>query len=198
MNFCSKRLIVFTRYPEPGKTKTRMIPALGAEGAAGLQRQMTEKTIKVAQQLQFFSPVDLAIYFNGGSQELMQAWLGNLNFYAQSRGDLGEKLRSALEDSFSQGFNRIVVIGIDCPDLTASILAQAFQSLETADLVIGPAVDGGYYLIGLKFLIPEVFQNIDWGTSLVLDQTKTQAEMLSLSIKYLPTLQDIDRPEDLL
>lgn len=191
-------LIIFTRYPEPGKTKTRMIPALGAEGAAQLQRQMSEHTLKNAQEWQKVSGGKIAIYFAGGDVSLMSNWLGkDLNYYPQVTGDLGYKMQSAFNQAFDNGATKVVTIGIDCPDINLTILNQAFSSLSEHDLVLGKAEDGGYYLIGLHRLIPELFQNINWGTSQVLAQTQNIANGLNLNTAYLPTLRDVDRPEDL-
>ncbi|MDJ0682536.1 MAG: TIGR04282 family arsenosugar biosynthesis glycosyltransferase [Xenococcaceae cyanobacterium MO_167.B52] len=191
-------LIIFTRYPEPGKTKTRMIPALGAEGAAELQRQMSEHTLKTAQQWQKSSGGNIAIYFAGGNVSLMSNWLGkNLTYYPQVTGDLGDRMKSAFNQAFDNGATRVVIIGIDCPDINLTLLNQAFSSLAKQDLVLGKAEDGGYYLIGLNYLIPKLFQNINWGTSQVLAQTQNIANSLNLNTAYLPMLRDVDRPEDL-
>jgi hypothetical protein len=195
-----ERLIIFTRYPEPGKTKTRMIPALGAEGAANLQRRMTEATLAKAQELQASRPVAVEVHFAGGNYQLMQAWLGAaVTCCPQGEGDLGERMASAFQASFADGMRGVVTIGIDCPDLDATTLTEAFEKLKTFDLVLGPARDGGYYLIGLRRLVPELFVGIDWGTSQVRQQTLDIAENLGLAIaaSSLPLLDDIDRPEDL-
>ena len=190
-------LIIFSRYPEPGKTKTRLIPALGAEGAAKLQRQMTEDTLKEARRL-LSNEIRVTIYFNGGNQKLMQTWLGkDWHYQPQGEGDLGAKMHSAFEKSFDEGSNKVVIIGIDCPDLNGELLTKAFQQLTHKDLVLGPAQDGGYYLIGLRRLIPELLENISWGTSQVFQQTTAIATKLNLKTAYLPVLNDLDRPEDL-
>ncbi len=194
----TETLIVFTRYPEPGKTKTRMIPALGAEGAANLQRQLTEHTLKQVKKLQSSRSVSLEFHFAGGNQQLMREWLGeNLTYYPQQTGDLGERMNSAFAQAFAAGINRVVTIGIDCPDIDESLLNQAFELLKQKDLVLGSAEDGGYYLIGLSRLIPELFVGIDWGSDRVLRQTTNIANKLGLEFDYLTTLNDIDRPEDL-
>ena len=194
----NETLIIFTRYPEPGKTKTRMIPALGEEGAAKLQRQMTEDTLVKAKKLQEFHPVFVEIHFTGGNQPLMQAWLGaDVIYRQQNEGDLGNRMASAFEASFAAGMTGVVIIGTDCPDLDTQIMADAFQFLKANDLVLGPAQDGGYYLIGLRRLVPELFVGIDWGTSQVRQQTVEIADNLGLAIAFLPILYDIDRPEDL-
>ncbi|HBL12464.1 MAG TPA: hypothetical protein DD379_13865 [Cyanobacteria bacterium UBA11162] len=191
-------LIIFTRYPEPGKTKTRLIPVLGTEAAATLQRQMTENTLAQARKLQHYCSTHLEVYFSGGNQELMQSWLGSdIIYHQQCEGDLGMRIVSAFDQCFTVGMTRVVIIGTDCPDLDNQVMVKAFQLLEYHDLVLGPAEDGGYYLIGLRQLIPELFVGIDWGTSQVRQQTVEIAEKLQLAIAYLPLLRDIDRPEDL-
>ena len=190
------RLIVFTRYPEPEKTKTRLIPALGAEGAAKLQLQLTEHAITEVKKLT--KEISTAVYYAGGSQELMKSWLGNdLNYCPQHEKDLGNRMKLAFEDSVKLGFSRAVIIGIDCPDLNIEVIANAFESLDENDLVLGEASDGGYYLIGLKKIIPELFQDIPWGTNKVLSKTRIIAQQLKLNTAILPVLSDIDRPEDL-
>jgi hypothetical protein len=192
----ANHLIIFTRYPEPGKTKTRMIPYLGAEGAAKLQRQMTEHTLLTASKLD--RDVAIEIHFTGGDRSLMQDWLGNqLIYQPQTNGDLGDRMQSALASALKRGSDRVVLIGVDCPDLNASILTEAFQMLDRHDLVLGPAVDGGYYLIGLSRLVPELFVGINWGSDRVLAQTKDIANRLQLNTHYLPILNDVDLPEDL-
>jgi hypothetical protein len=194
----SECLIIFTRYPEPGKTKTRLIPALGAEGAATLQRQMTEHTLAQVKELQAKRLVSVEVYFVGGNQQLMQSWLGTSVIYRQQGdGDLGRRMAIAFQTALEAGKQRVVVIGTDCPDLKAEVMVKAFHALEQHDLVLGPAQDGGYYLIGLCRLIPELFTGISWSTAEVLQQTMSIAQRLELAVAYLPRLSDVDRPEDL-
>lgn len=193
-----KHLIIFTRYPQPGKTKTRLIPALGVEGATNLQRQMTEFTLSKVKKFQESAAISFEIRFTGGNLQLMQNWLGTeLNYLLQGEGDLGKRMENSFLSAFNKGAQEVVIIGIDCPNLSAEVLAQAFEKIHNCDLLLGPAVDGGYYLIGLKRAIGELFINIDWGTSKVLQQTVDIAQQLNLSVGYLATLADVDRPEDL-
>ena len=192
-----QHLIIFTRYPEPGKTKTRLIPALGDVGAANLQREMTEYTLSQVKLLTS-TAVSLEVRFAGGNLQLMQDWLGSdLVYQFQAEGDLGLRMMRSLFDAFKQSAQKVIIIGIDCPGVNAEILATALEQLYAFDVVLGPAVDGGYYLIGLRQPCAELFTNINWGTSQVLAQTVEIAEKLNLSIFYLPTLADVDRPEDL-
>ncbi len=191
-------LILFTRYPEPGRTKTRLIPALGAQGAATLQRQMSEAMVAQMAEFAAHFPVSLEIRYADGNQQAMEAWLANdIPYLEQGEGDLGDRLRRAFAQAFAQGAQAVVVIGADCPGLTPALFSQAFTALTRKDLVLGPAMDGGYYLIGLKHPAPALFSRIPWGNEEVLAATMKQAQGLSLSTHLLEPLADVDRPEDL-
>jgi uncharacterized protein len=191
-------LIVFTRYPIPGKTKTRLIPALGAAGAANLHCQMTEHTLAQVRQLQA-DGVAIEVHYAGAEFDRDLAdWLGaDLVYRSQGDGDLGDRMALAIKTAVDAGYERVIIIGTDCPGLSADILQLAFQQLRDRDVVLGPAIDGGYYLIGMQRFIPELFVGIDWGTSAVRQQTIEIATKLGLSMGDLPLLADIDRPEDL-
>ena len=193
-----ERLIIFTRYPEPGRTKTRLIPALGPEGAADFHRRMTELTMRSGRRIENNRRIRLEVSYEGGDEPQMRAWLGaQLTFRPQGQGDLGEKLRRAFHETFQSGARRVVIIGTDCPDLTAEILEEAFDALSPHDLVIGPADDGGYYLIGLSRMIPELFAGIEWGGEKVFAQTISKAREVGARFESLVQLSDVDRPEDL-
>ena len=193
-----QHLVIFTRYPQPGKTKTRLIPALGAEGAANLQRQMTEYTLSKVKKFQESAAISFEVRFAGGDLQLMQNWLGTeLNYQLQGEGDLGKRMENSFLSAFNQGAQEVVIIGIDCPGVNAVVLKEAFEKLQHCDLLLGPAVDGGYYLIGLRRAIGQLFTNIDWGSAKVLQQTVDIAQQLNLLVAYLQTLADVDRPEDL-
>jgi len=196
-DLCAK-LILFTRYPEPGRAKTRLIPVLGPEGAADLQRRMTERL--VAQLLLFAEeyPVATEIRYDGGTPELVVDWLGHdLPALPQGEGGLGERLERAAVAAFADGVARLVFIGADCPALTPPLFARAFAALLRHDLVLGPAADGGYYLIGLRCPWAGLFRDIPWGSGEVLAVTLGRARGLGLSIHLLEQHADVDRPEDL-
>lgn len=193
-----EQLIVFTRYPEPGTTKTRLAKALGNKGAADIQKKLTELTLVQARQFLHLRPAEVVVYFEGGILELVRSWLGpDLHYLAQGNGNLGQRMANAFTAAFKHGYKRIVMIGTDCPDLQASHLAQAFASLCHKDLVIGPATDGGYYLIGLRLEEKALFKEVPWGADTVLAKTLTIAKQKGLSTDFLETLSDVDRPEDL-
>ena len=176
-----ERLIVFTRYPEPGTTKTRMIPELGAAGAAELQRQMTEHIISRVNQVCGIHPLAIEIRHEGGTRKQMRQWLGTgFSYCPQGSGDIGLRMGRAFLDAFEQGWETVVVIGSDIPDITAKIIQKAFKVLIDHDLALGPAGDGGYYLIGVhrrafRHWNPRLFTDIEWGTENVLPQTLTIA-----------------------
>ncbi len=193
-----ERVILFTRYPEPGRTKTRLIPALGPEGAARIQRRMTERVVQMLRSLIPLRPVDMEIHFEGGSAALMAQWLGHdLLFCEQIPVDLGTRLQGAFARGFGQGTRRVVIIGSDCPDLDRNIVNMALDGLKDVDLVLGPAHDGGYYLIGLQKSAPQLFVGIPWGTARVRKHTLERARAQGLSVLLLPILADVDRPTDL-
>lgn len=194
----SERLIIFARCPEPGKSKTRLIPALGPEGAACLGREMTRQTLCWAGELVGARSVSVEVRFAGGDEALMRHNFGErFGFFPQGAGDLGERMRGAFESAFLAGAARVVIVGTDCPDLTAQVVATAFDRLAENDLVLGPATDGGYYLIGLGRRAPELFARIPWGGAEVLEETLRVAEAANLSTVLLDPLPDVDRPEDL-
>jgi rSAM/selenodomain-associated transferase 2/rSAM/selenodomain-associated transferase 1 len=200
----TERLIIFTRYPLPGKAKNRLIPALGPEAAANLQRQMTQHTLIQVEALIQAWQGSVEVWFAGSSldvetdRQLMQAWLGQQWLYQpQPQGDLGERLSQVNRAAFADGMQRVVTIGTDCPGIDTARIQLAFQLLHTHDVVLGPATDGGYYLIGLRKFVPDFFENIAWSTDAVLPQTVEIAQRLGFTVAYLDVLTDVDRPEDL-
>lgn len=199
------RLVIFTKYPTAGTVKTRLIPALGAEGAAKLHQRLAEYTIAQTQgflQIRKNIDIDLEIRFAGADRQAMADWLGTeYRCVPQGEGDLGDRMARSISDGFAQESSAIVLIGTDCPAITPNLLLDSFSKLSTADIVIGPASDGGYYLIGVHRRIQDrfsnLFQNIQWSTSEVLTQTLKISSQFRFKIEQLPTLNDIDRPEDL-
>ncbi|HEY9761717.1 MAG TPA: TIGR04282 family arsenosugar biosynthesis glycosyltransferase [Trichocoleus sp.] len=191
-------LMMFTRYPQPGRTKTRLIPHLGAEGAAHLQRLMTEHLIKRGLELGRQHPLRFEVHFTGSSLQQIRDWLGqDVIYHNQCEGDLGQRLAYAFHQGFTNGQERLLAIGSDCPAIGPAHITQALHLLRHRDLVLGPALDGGYYLIGLRQAVPALFQGVAWGTAEVLRQTVAIATHLNLSTAFLDPLPDIDRPEDL-
>jgi rSAM/selenodomain-associated transferase 2/rSAM/selenodomain-associated transferase 1 len=193
-----ERLILFTRYPEPGRTKTRLIPVLGERGAAGLQRQLTLRALRAGARLSTVRGTPFEIHFTGGQQSAMEHWLGDrFVFRPQSEGDLGNRMQAAFDEGFRAGAHAVVLIGADCPELSPELLAEAFDRLRSNPVVLGPANDGGYYLVGLGKPVPGLFSGPVWGSSTVLAHTLAILERLGHTASLLRPLSDIDRPEDL-
>lgn len=196
------RLIVFTRYPEIGKTKTRLIPLLGAEGAANLHRKMTEHTLSQVAASDS-NEIVVEIRFDGGDKELMKRWLGSRYRYStQGGGDLGYRMLRAFEDAFKTGAANAVIIGTDIPDITGGDIQRAFDALQKKNMVLGPAEDGGYYLIGLQKAsllngIQRIFDGMEWGRRDVFHKTLTAAKEIGLEVSILDQRKDVDRPEDI-
>lgn len=191
-------VLLFTRFPTPGRAKTRLIPTLGTEGAARLQREMTELIVTRLRPAAIRGRFQLTACHAGASSRSMCRWLGQgLAYEPQSDGDLGERMSRAIQTRFEQGAGRVVVIGADCPGVTKSVLEQAFAAIESHSVVFGPAHDGGYYLVGLNRPQPTLFQGLAWGGDTVLRDSLSRARQLGLEPALLPTLTDIDRPEDL-
>ena len=196
-------IILFTRFPQAGKVKTRLIGKLGPQGAADLHQAMTEQILRRLQPVLARQEIRLRIYFSGGTQSTMTSWLGKYGSICSQQGsDLGRRMEHAFAREFAQGTQRILLIGADCPGLSNEIISSGLKKLKNHALVLGPAVDGGYYLIGLRCpqstSFPSIlFDDIDWGSEKVLQQTITQAGKAGLSHALLPKLHDIDRPEDL-
>ncbi len=198
-----KKLIIFTRYPERGTTKTRLIPLLGAKGAADLHRKITEHTLEKLEPLSTSNELTIEICYEGGNKDLMKNWLGpNLEYQAQVSGDLGLRMKRSFEDAFGSGADAAVLVGTDIPDITDTVIQTAFDTLEQKNMVIGPAKDGGYYLIGLQGAslsssMDNLFSGITWGRRDVLRKTLDVAKGIGLSFSLLDELEDVDQPEDL-
>lgn len=180
------RLVIFARYPRPGEAKTRLIPALGEEGAARLYTRLLDSTLASARA----SGLKAEIRITGGSREEFEALCGSdLAFVPQGAGGLGERLARVAAPA--------IVIGSDAPALDAALLRGARDLLVNHEVVIGPATDGGYYLIGFARPIPFAFDGIAWSTPAVLSETLDRLGEQGIEPAFLPVLSDIDRPEDL-
>ncbi len=194
------QLLIFSKYPTAGEAKTRLIPALGAEGAARLHRHLTEIAVETARlwQQQGDCLRRITLHYTGAAESDFIDWLKtDFPCYEQSGNDLGERMARAFATAFADGARAAIGIGTDVPALSPSLLNKAENALVNHDLVLGPATDGGYYLIGMKENHSEIFSGIDWGTDKVFNQTLEIARRLKLTVTLLDELSDIDRPEDL-
>jgi rSAM/selenodomain-associated transferase 2/rSAM/selenodomain-associated transferase 1 len=190
------RLILFGRYPVPGRTKTRLIPFLGPAGAAELQRHLTEKAFQTAKEAAIRRGMALEICLDGGTPYKTRRWMGSWALHAlQDGADLGQRMETAFFRAFHEGCSRVVLFGTDIPGLSASALDLAMDRLRDSDVVLGPSTDGGYWLIGLK-KSADLFRGIAWSSEQVLSQTLDRAENLGLSIALLDPLTDVDTMEE--
>ena len=198
-NWASPVLILFTRYPVAGQVKTRLIPTLGAAGAAKLQEVMTGHAVLQARCCAARLRAEVEVRFSGCGKALAKKWLGaGLRYASQAGGDLGWRISEAFADAFRRGAGQVVVVGCDCPRLNAQLMSDAFAALSDNDLVLGPAADGGYYLIALKKEAPFLFSGVDWGSGTVCETTRTRAAANGLRTIELEKLSDVDRPEDMM
>jgi rSAM/selenodomain-associated transferase 1 len=186
-------LMLFVRNPELGKVKTRLAASVGPETALDIYLHLLQHTRSVTQAL----PLDKVVYYSERVEQ-QDMWPGQ--YYQkklQPPGDLGEKMAAAFEAAFAEGYTSVVIIGSDCLQLTSEIINKAFEELKTHEVVIGPALDGGYYLLGMNHLHPELFRDKRWSTGHVFPDTLYDIERLHLSHALLPYLSDIDSLEDL-
>jgi rSAM/selenodomain-associated transferase 1 len=182
------RLVIFTRYPEPGKAKTRLIPALGADGAAALHRRLTEHTLTEARAAGL--PIDLHV--TGAPEAVFREWLGDgITITQQDQGDLGDRLRTAAAPT------PVLFIGSDLPDLKAAHLVEAAELIRAGRTVIGPAEDGGYWALGLTAPADYLFEDMPWSTDAVFTLTVARLRDRGIEPALLPALADCDRPNDL-
>jgi len=187
----------FAKYPEPGKVKTRLAEHIGFEKAAFFCRRISEYVLKRTApsdstylRIVFYTPDEMRKEF--------AEWLPCEILQAQKGPDIGERMDNALKEMFDRGAEKAIVVGADIPGLNREIIDNAFEKLDCADIVLGPALDGGYYLIGMKSPHPEVFRNITWSTGEVLNETLFRIKKAGLSYSTVVTLFDVDGPEDLL
>lgn len=195
-------ITVFTRFPEAGGAKTRLIPALGPYGAARVHRHMTEAIIAEAACLAKQRAVALRCAYCGGGGHDMRQWLGpGVELELQTGADLGARMAASFTRVFAAGARRALVIGSDCPALTSAAMSDALDRLHSNDMVLTPATDGGYVLIGLRRQAwpraKAVFTTIPWGSSEVFGQSVRRAETVQLQVALQDALPDVDRPQDL-
>jgi rSAM/selenodomain-associated transferase 1 len=189
-------LLVFLKNPVPGTVKTRLIPALGAETAADLYRVLAGQALQGTrprgdeyERLLFFAPPD--------ARAGVESWLPGETCLPQAEGDLGQRMLAAFEEAFRRGSKRVAVMGSDVPWISRDHVIRAFGLLERRDVVLGPALDGGYYVLGLSGPHPALFHDIPWSTSAVLSATTAKAARHGLSLGLLDPLPDIDTIDDI-
>ena len=182
------RAVLFTRYPMPGAAKTRLIPAIGAARAAEVHQQLTQRTVERLRA----AGVAIEIHFTGAPEADFVTWLGrDLSFVAQPEGDLTARLLAALDPA------PVIFFGADTPDLEVHHIEAAVTALQSNEVVIGPAEDGGYYLIGVAKPHAFLFTDMPWSSDAVFPETCARLAARNIAPVILETLSDCDRPEDL-
>jgi rSAM/selenodomain-associated transferase 1 len=189
-------LLTFVKEPRPGRVKSRLAAALGARGAAVVSRILAERVLARTrprgdeyERWVLFDPPE--------AQAAMAAWLPGEILLPQTEGDLGARMGAAFDEAFRRRARRAVLIGTDVPAIDGEDVLEAIESLDSHDLAIGPAADGGYYLIALREPHPELFRGVAWSTPGVLEATLERAARLARGVRVLRTLRDVDTVEDL-
>lgn len=185
-------LIVFVRHPELGKVKTRLAATLGDEAALSIYKKLLQHTLVATEKV----AADKFIFY---SEDIVKDDLWQTPGYfkaTQGEGNLGDRMRHAFETVFAKGYEKVCIIGSDCHELSATIINEAFSLMDSTDIVIGPATDGGYYLLGMKQLHTELFNLQHWSTMHVLQETLALVRELNLSYQTLQTLADVDEEKD--
>jgi uncharacterized protein len=197
VNTGTECVLLFVKSPERGKVKSRLSEAIGEEMALALYKHFVLDTVATLKKER--RPFKVC-FFPPDSQKMVARWLGNgLAYMPQLGEDLGKRMENAFHQVFSEGFSRAIIIGSDIPDLPVTVLQEAFESLKTSDAVIGPASDGGYYLIGFRkdTFLPDVFDGQAWSTNSVFRDTMALFERSAYQVHSLPEWRDVDTFEDL-
>ena len=192
-----KGLIIFAREPLPGKVKTRLAAGIGDSAAARLYRAMLQDVLDISRKL---TDVKTVVFWDCEERTLpLLAKRYQCFSRRQTAGVLGQRMRAAFEAMFSDGIKNCCIIGSDIPDLPLLYIQKAFELLaeDQTDAVFGPSADGGYYLLGLKNMVPQLFTDIDWSTPLVLRQSMEAAQSAGVTTALLPEWYDIDTLDDL-
>jgi rSAM/selenodomain-associated transferase 1 len=197
MSIGTTALVIFIRFPRPGKVKSRLARTLGPEKATVFYQLCTQQIIRELDR----APGELNKYLsysNNSDKDEIRHWVGSrFRLIPQVEGDLGQRLEQSLRGLLQGGSGKVIIMASDVPDLSTDIMNDAVSVLDNHDLVIGPCNDGGYYLIGMKKPHGELLKGISWSTDKVLEQTLAIADKQGLSIFSLITLRDIDTGEDM-
>lgn len=186
-------IILFVRHPEKGRVKTRLARDIGDDRALEIYKQLLDHTQAITKELD----CDRFVFY-ADAIVANDIWEGNDYRKRVQAGDtLGERMKNAFAEVFDNGYQKVVIIGSDCPQLSSALISDAFKTLDTTDVVIGPATDGGYYLLALNYMITAVFENKQWSTDTVLTDTVADLEKLAVTYSLAPVLRDIDTADDL-
>jgi len=186
-------LMIFAKNPVAGKVKTRLAKTIGNERALEIYIQLLEHTRSITRNLN----CDKAIFYSDYIEDLDIWHTAGYQQFLQKGENLGDKMQNAFHEAFRKGYKKVAIIGSDCGELSTTVIQQAFDVLLLNDVVVGPTYDGGYYLLGMKSMHQELFQNKTWSTSDVTSETLLDINRLNLSYKLLTKLSDIDDENDL-
>ncbi|RYY70325.1 MAG: glycosyltransferase [Chitinophagaceae bacterium] len=187
-----KALIIFVRNPELGKVKTRLAATVGDEKALEIYKSLLTHTRAITAKVKADKFV---FYFDTVKEDDSWSAAGFVK-KLQADGDLGHKMKTAFGSLFQEGYAKVLIIGSDCFELNNSIIEAAFRALDAHQVVIGPATDGGYYLLGMKQFFPFIFEDRQWSTEHVFTETKQELDNHAISYALLQTLTDVDTEED--
>ena len=189
----SERLIVFVKAPRPGLVKTRLARSLGPQAACAAYLRLVEMLLSGFRLL---DQVELCFTPDDAASEI-QAWMRKpWSAAPQGQGDLGRRLVSAFERAFTDGMKRVAIIGADCPAVTVPDIHESFAALRDHDVVVGPAMDGGYWLVGMNGMHSRLFDDISWGTERVFSETMNHIRNAGLTVQVLRELEDVDTEEE--
>ncbi|HEU0016429.1 MAG TPA: TIGR04282 family arsenosugar biosynthesis glycosyltransferase [Longimicrobium sp.] len=193
-----RALLVFVRAPVRGRVKTRLAREMGDDAALRIYRRLGAHTVTQAMRLAREDGVEVRVHHApADAGDAVRAWLGPGPVYLpQAEGDLGERMHAAFASALIDGHERVVIVGSDLPDLDAELIRRAFSLLDEHRAVLGPAADGGYYLLGLREPAPGVFERIAWSTPTVLATTLERFRALGIEPALLEVLRDVDEAAD--
>lgn len=186
-------LMVFVKNPEKGKVKTRLAKSVGDLEALLVYKKLLNYTVQVTSGV----PFSRQVWYSSFIDYKDSIDPGVFEKRLQEGDDLGARMKKAFARAFDEGFDRVLIIGSDCPGLTEEVILDAFNELDSYQVVIGPSEDGGYYLLGMRKFIPDLFADINWSTDTVYEKTVETVYNLGLSYSTLPVLNDIDTAADL-
>ena len=186
-------IIIFLKYPELGRSKTRLAATVGDQNALKIYKELLEHTHQITKNLS----CDSFLFYDRESPNKMNWETEKYKHKLQVQSDLGGRMKNAFQEIFDEGYGNIIIIGSDCYDLSEDIINQAFNLLKENEVVIGPALDGGYYLLGLTKMVNSLFEDVKWSTSEVLHATVKVLENQQLKYATTDPLSDIDVYEDL-
>lgn len=188
-------LIIFVKNPELNKVKTRLAKSVGGQNALTVYHKLLQHTHDSAAAMKM--PAEKQVWYSSKIDRTDLWESGDFEKHLQQGESLGARMEKAFRDAFETGYARVVIIGSDCADLRPSHLDEAFESLRKKNAVVGPAEDGGYYLLGLNSFTPSVFRNIHWSEPTVLEETMNRLKKENFTVHTLERLNDIDTVDDL-